>query len=554
MKKKYLLFINMVLLAFAVSSCKLPDIRGSHAPQEKNNFLPLNTDDVMDQGPVKGGVLKLFCTAPDTLNPIVSNNSYVKEFSGLVFESLVKLDRNQKPLPLLAESWEVSEDGLTWTFHMRKDVYWHDKAPFTADDVQFTIEAISNAGQSSIYRRNIEDIATFAAIDKSTFQMILKRNNSFMAELMTFPIIPKHYYAGEDITVLSSHRNMTPIGTGMYKYAKSEDQNHIRLISNENWWHEKDKEVNGVKLPYIGEINIVIGKSHINAFQANDADMISISRNEISRHSGRSGIQIKKYPSQKYEFVAFNLSKPALQDRAVRQAIAYAIDKSRIINELLPGEAIATDLPVIPDTWLYDTNITAYKPDLEKARSILSENGWKESRGALYKNINGVSTSLNLELIVNTDNDLRFKVAEKISSQLKEIGINIKVTKLNWEDLHKRLNTKKFDLVVLGWDVSSIPDISFAYSSSEIASGRNVPGYSNPDVDNYLSRILSENDANKKKALFMNMKDIINEDVPYIGLFFFNNATLYNKRIKGEMNPYIWDKFGDITGWYIPIR
>ena len=108
-------------------------------------------------------------------------------------------------------------------------------------------------------------------------------------------------------------------------------------------------------------------------------------------------------------------------------------------------------------------------------------------------------------------------------------------------------------MVLIGCTVPSIPDISFMYSTSEIATGRNIAGYSNADVDSYLDKIRLENDASLKKAQFINMKSIINDELPYIGLCFLNNAVLYNKKVRGEMNPYQWDILSDLTRWYIPI-
>lgn len=551
MRNKITKIVFILILLATLVSCSLPGANEKNV-EIKKEITNVKNDDVIDNGPVKGGVLKLFSTNPDTLNPILSDNKYVQEFSSLIFESMVYIDKNQKPVPSLSDKWDVSPDGLIWTFHIRENVLWQDKLPLTSEDVEFTVDTILKSTINSIYKRNVENIGTFTAVDQNNFRIILKRPNSFTAELMTFPIIPKHYFNGEDI--LKSAKNMKPIGTGAYKFKAFNEKKNIVLVSNENWWKAK---LIGESLPLIDEININIynnGNEQLNAFQTRDVDVVSLGPEECSRYSGRTDLTIKKFTGRNYEFVDFNLYKPLVSDLMLRQAISNAIDKVKIVSDLLPGEALASDIPVIPDTWLYDTNIISLSPDINNAKALLLKDGWKEDKGVLYKNINGIITPLNLEILVNEDNETRVRVANRISEQLKEIGVNIQVTKLSWEEELKRINTKKYDMAILGWSISSIPDLSFAYSTNEIPTGRNVAGYSNKVVDKYLDDIITENETNRKKALFLNMKDVINSDVPYIGLYFYNNAMLYNNRVRGVMNPYAWNNFNDLSRWYLPDR
>jgi len=514
------------------------------------NFLD-SEDDVIDIGPVRGGVLKLYSTNPDTLNPILTNNKYVRDYSAFVFESLVTLDRSQKAVPTLAKSWEVSDDGLTWTFHLEENVFWHDNMPFTAEDVEFTINAIISSPNSS-YKPNVSNITMFSAIDRKTFRIVLKNPNSFTAELMTFPILPKHYFEGEELA--SSPKNNSPMGTGPYKFAEYNPGQYVKLKSNENWWKSEQDNSSDLKIPYIQEIEIRLydkTKSRTDAFQGGDVDVLTIDRGLWSKYNGRTDITMKKYISNEFEYIAFNLSNKILKLPEVRQAIAYAVDKTKIINSILHGEAIASDLPLIPDTWLNDTNAVFYSPDKEKARKLLEDGGWKESNGLLYKKINGANTALKLEMLVNEDNSTRLKVAEEIKNQLKEVGIELTITKLKWDEEMKRIDRKRFDMVFIGCQITSLPDISFLYSSE---SGQlNISGYKNEEVDEYLRKITLEKNDDVKKSYYSKLKELINQDVPYLGLYFYNEAVVYSKRIKGEFNPYLWNKYFDFVRWYTPM-
>ncbi|MDP4181967.1 MAG: peptide ABC transporter substrate-binding protein [Bacillota bacterium] len=557
MKKKFIsMLIIICSLNMLLTSCSLRD--SIKIDNSKKSESIGYAGDIMDKGPVRGGALRTFSTIPDTLNPILTNNLYVKDFSQFIFESLVKLDKSQRPVPVLADKWEVSKDGLTWTFYLRNNISWHNNTPFTADDVEFTIKSILDPKISSVYKKNLEDVSAYSAVDKRTIKLILKQPNSFLAELMTFPIISKSYFNGEDL--LTTKKNDNPIGTGPYKFVSSDGKSQIKLALDEKWWRaaalRKDQT-----LPLIAEINIVLEnntKDALNDFQDDKIDVAFIKNRDFSKFSGRTDVFLKKFPSNNYEFISLNLTNPVLQDKIVRQAMAYAIDKVKLIDKIMPGEAIAADIPVIPDTWLYETNALSYVPSSKSAKDLLTQNGWKEDpkTGTMYKAIGGYYRKLEFEILVNEDDDIRYRVADMIANQLEACGITLKVTKIKWEDEFKRIYSKNYDLALLGWSIPDYSDVSYAFSSDAEQSSFNISGYKNPEIDGYLTQIKSENDDSKKKTMFFNMRSIISDEMPYIGLFFYNNAVLFNKRVRGDLSSYQWDKYSDITKWYItaPVK
>ncbi|MCR4434339.1 MAG: peptide ABC transporter substrate-binding protein [Clostridiales bacterium] len=555
MLKKYKLAILGLITVLILASCKAAPDNAKNGADSGNQADSVSSEARIDRGPVKGGVINIFSTVPDTLNPIFTSNIYVQDFSSLLYEGLVKLDKNQRPLPELSDKWEVSGDGLVWTFHIRDGVFWHDGMPLTAEDVEFTASTILSPSVSSVYKVNFQNVTTFAAVDSSTFRIILKKPDSFTAESMTFPVLPKHYYAGEDI--LKTPRNMSPVGTGPYRFVSYTDKSSIVLRANDKWWNAKDNGGSSISLPYISEVHIKIYKSSkecINAFQTGDIDVAYIEADYSGKYIGRTNLAIKKYPSRNFDFIALNLSKPALSDKSVRQAMAYAINKNKIINSFLPGAATAADILLNPDSWLYDANIVSYTPNISKAKELLAQGGWKDNNGVMYKYIRGVYVPLNMEILVNNDNNLRLKVAEEIKSQLAEIGINLEIKSVSWDEEFSLINSRVYDMALMGYSVPSIPDISFAYSAAEIYSGRNVSGYNNINVDTYLQNMMSENDSGRKKQTFQQLKATLDEDVPSIGLYFYNNAMLLNKRVRGEVNPCIWDKYNNIAKWYVTIQ
>jgi peptide/nickel transport system substrate-binding protein len=343
---------------------------------------------------------------------------------------------------------------------------------------------------------------------------------------------------------------MMPVGTGPYKFI-SDDGKLIKLSANEAWWNaSKDKK----KTPLINEIVIKIyknGSENLSALQDKEIDVAFADSLSSSRYNGNYNITIKKYPTRNYDYITFNLNRPLTADKSVRQAVAYAIDRKNIIENVIPGGATISDLPILPDSWLYDSDVIYFDHNTEKAKQILSQNGWNNSNGVLYKNLNGAVRGLTLELLVNSENSTRLKFAEEIKSQLAEAGIIVNIKSLPFDQEYNLIKAKTFDMAITGVTLTSIPDITFSYASSEIQTGRNLAGYSNPQVDSILKDMSIENDSKKKKTLFSSLRTILDDEVPYTGLFFYNNAVLYNKKIRGVTNPYYNNKYYDLPGWYV---
>lgn len=540
-RKKNIILIIFLVLSFIVTL--------SACDKDKKSLDGLDGI-IEDKGPVRGGTIKLFSTIPDTLNPIFTKNSHVKNFSSLVYEPLIKLDSNQKCVPVLSDKWTVSEDLLTWTFHIRENVFWHDNVPLTAEDVNFTFQIITDVNLQSIYKENLKNVISFSVVDKNNFAVVLKQIDSFTPELMVFPILPKHYFDGENMSI--TPKNMSPLGTGAYKFVVYNQGNTIEFTRNEKWWNAKNKDSKLPDLPYVDNIVVNIGNNSSEGakrFQTRDIDILSLEYGDSSKYSARRDLIFQKYPSKKFDYLALNLKSSFLWSKAVRQAIACAINIDGIISKTLGGNAIASDFPVIPDTWLNKSDTVAYDYNIENAKKILNQDGWTEIQGIMYKNIYGVSRPLKLQLAVNDDNKTRVKVANDIKNNLKDVGIDVEIKLMSWEEEMNIVSKKWYDMALMGVEITSIPEISFMYSTY---GGFNSAGYSNQTVDNLLEQIKKEANSATKEEFFKKMKEIITDDVPYVGLYFYHNAVVYNNRIRGEMSPNFWNVYNDINRWYLP--
>lgn len=510
-----------------------------------NSFSPDDGYEVTDRGPVYGGTLNLATLSPDTLNPLLTKDIYTKDILGIIFESLVELDNNFRPVPVLAERWEVSEGGLIWTFYLRKNVIWHDGMPFTAEDVEYTLKLLSNPSVDSIYKNSIEKVTIFEVVDKYTIRLLTSTPYAFLPEQMTFPIVPEHIFgslSGGGLLAIEK-----PIGTGPYKYVEHDKKNIVMTV-NGKWWGGT---------PYITNIVVKICRNYneyLNSVQVRESDILRVKREDLSRFNNRVHLEVKKIASKEFDFIAFNFSNPVLNDKAVRQAIAYGIDKFRLLDYLLKGRVVPAEIPLPQDSHLFNRSINPYHYDITKTRSLLKSSGWKDEQIIWSKTDNGQRYTTEFELLVNSENEIRCKLAEEISSRLAALGIRITVKQAPWEEVQRLISERNFDMVLTGWNISNVPDLSFAYSSLQVDGGNNIAGYASEKTDELLRHVLMETNEDRRRERMYDLQITVSDDIPFIGLYFINDGVICSKNIKGPVIPHCNDIYANISKWYIPTE
>ena len=550
--------IIAIIYTCLITSCQKHDSSLS-IDIDKQSLLTLDStksDSVVDDGPVKGGVLNLFCTYPDTLDPLLTKNPYLQKYFSLIFDSMIKLDKSQKPMGQLCDKWYISEDGYTWTFHVREGIVWQDGFPFTAEDIKFTIEKIISHKQNSIYSVLIDNISSFKIVDRNTIEFRLKKPNAFTAELMTFPIISSRFY-GKSENVIKAFNTKFPPGTGAYSFEAYEENESIFFTANKSWWFRKLN--NNTEIPYIPEIKIKFFKNSreaFSAFQTGSIDIISVNDDDTGIYSWKTDVTSKKYANGKWDFISINLSDKILSDKVVRQFISSCINKSEIVGDILPGRAVESEIPLIPGSWLYET---------DEWVETLSNNEKKllalniDTKKQLIEN--GLAPK-KLEILVNEENSDRIKVAEKVAQNLKNNGMEVTVNIVKWDKLISLVQSKKYDLAILGCTIPNYPDLSYIYSTPyadyqrfTATSGNhvvtNISGYKNDEVACTIENIYKSKNRDEIKRLFSELKIILNDEIPYIGLYFYYNSVIYNKNVRGNIDPYIWDEYNNIAEWYI---
>lgn len=576
--KAALIILIMIICSCLITSCNNINTFIETENDNINAETSMESDNIIDGGPVKGGTINLFSTYPDTLHPFLTKNPYLQNYFSFVFDSMVKLDKNQNPVGKLCDKWFVSEDGYTWTFHVREGIVWQDGYPLTAEDIKFTIESLISYKQDTAYWVNVDNISSVTIVDRNTVEITLKKPNAFTPELMTFPIISSRFY-GNPENIDNAFNTKFPPGTGAYSFISYEENKTMVLTASRSWWERKldnkvDSNHDNIETPYITDININFFKNTreaLGAFQARIVDVLFVNENDIELFSGKTDTSSKKYINGKWDFLSFNLSNSVLSDKVVRQYISSCINQTKIVNEILPGRAVESSIPIIPGTWLYETEEwTETLNNLEnnlkiintKSKSLMLENDWNEYEGRLYKNVNGVLTPLKLELLVNDENSYRIKVAEKIAQDLNNNGIEVNVKIVKWQEMLNLIQSKKYDIAILGCTIPDYPDLSYIYSTSysdyqKIAGtfgyqpAVNISGFYSEKVQELIEDIHKSGNRDEIKKMFIELRKIIADEVPCLGLYFYNNAIIYSKNVRGNIDPYIWDEHNNITEWYI---
>jgi peptide/nickel transport system substrate-binding protein len=481
------------------------------------------------------------------LIPILSSDSASHEIAGMIFNGLVKYDRDIKVVGDLAESWDISKDGLAITFHLRKGVRWHDGHPFAAEDILYTYQVTIDPKTPTAYAGDFLKVKKAEVLDPHTFRVTYDR--PFAPALMSWgsAILPKHLLDGKDITRSPLARH--PVGTGPYKFKEWVTGQKIVLTANPDYFEGR---------PYIdGYITRIIPDTATMFLElrANGIDRMSLTPLQYSRQTEnnlfRQNFNKYRYLSFAYTYLGYNLRKPMFADRRVRQAIAYAVNKQEIIDGIMLGLAKEATGPYKPGTWAYNSRVKTYPYDPQKARALLAEAGWQDANGDGVLEKNG--EPFVFEIITNQGNEIRAKCAEIIQKRLAEVGITVKIRVLEWAAfVNDFIKKGRFDATILGWTVSMDPDIYDVWHSSKTKPDElNFIAYKNAEVDELLEQGRSTFDQKQRKKCYDRIQEILAEDQPYLFLYVPDALPIIQKRFHG-IEPAPLGIGYNFIKWYVP--
>ena len=476
----------------------------------------------------------------------VTTDASSHEAAGYVFNGLVRYDKDLKLEGELAESWEVSPDGKRITFHLRKGVKWHDGAPFTSDDVMFTYRRMIDPRTPTAYGEDFKQVRRAASPDPHTFVVEYARPFAPALASWGMHVLPKHLLEKyPDIS--KSPLNKKPVGTGPYRFVEWKTGEKVVFDASPDYFEGK---------PYISRVITRVIPDQATMFlelKSGGVDIMTLTPPQYVRQTEtaefKKSFNKYKYTASGYTYLGFRLSHPFFRDKRVRQAIAHAADKKALIDGVLLGLGREATGPYKPGTWAYDPNVRKYPHDPARAKALLAEAGWKQKDGVLVKD----GQPFEFTVLTNAGNDARAKTAAILQQNLAEVGIRMKIRTVEWAAfINEFIDKRKFDAVILGWNITPDPDQFDIWHSSKTGPKElNHVGFANPEVDRLLDEGRSTFDLEKRKKAYFRIQEILAEEQPYVFLYVPEALPVVSNRFRGIVPAPAGITYNFIK-WYVP--
>ncbi len=575
MKKRKLISIIGLVLGFmvTVSSCSSSagntgtSNNGGTVVEQNNGVSLVNGTGQYDQetlylvGSNPDGVPAAAKNRTDTLiigiispngvfNPLLEESQYDSDINDAIWAPLLETGYDGMVIPGLSEMPEISEDGKTYTFTLKEGVKWEDGTPITSEDFEFTFKVIMDKTYTGRFERDNLDvlgweayrdgtsdsIEGFKIIDDRTFSVTLDTPNAKTINYFATDLKPlaKHIYGtnytqgnAKDLEKL----NRTPFGNGPYKFVSYKDGEEVTLVANENYYKGEPKiknlvfrvvnETNQLLLLQNGDIDIIKNSLSVTDENLQLVQQLGFANAAITEHLG-------------YGYIAINFNEEIMQDKNVRKALAYGLNRQAVVEASFGGQANVIDIPQSTVSWAYPDNedFVHYDYNPEKAKQLLEEAGWKVGSDGIREK-DGVK--LSLKFLASSPNSVNDALVPIMIENYKEIGIDLKAEQMEFRTLIDKQTEAKngnfsYHLAFLAWALTSDPDASAVFGTNGT---NNKTMYSNPKIDELMNSALNELDQNKRKELYNELYKEISDDLPYIFLYQRKNMNVSLARVKG---------------------
>lgn len=481
--------------------------------------------------PKRGGTVNfLVKPEPPHLQGALSTADAVWQTTSKFHNGLLNYDLDLKPVPELAESWEVGDDGLTITFHLRKGVKFHDGHDFSSADVKFTMEEVIKKfhPRGRTVFSHLTEVVTpdpHTAIFKfdAASPFVMYAFNASEA-----PMLPKHIYEGSDIR--ANPNNSAPIGTGPFRFVEWQKGQYIIAERNDNYW-DKGK-------PYLDKLVMRVmpdASARAIALESGELDVGGPWPVPIAEQARLGGLGHLMLETRGYGMVSpmmwleFNMRDPKLSDVRIHQAFAHAINKELLANTVWYGSASAATGPIVKTSRFYTADVPQYPYDPKKAQALLDAAGLKPDS-------NGVRLRLTFDVAPYDVNYTRS--GEFIRQQLKQIGVEVELRGQDTPTYFRRIWTDN-DFILNMYGISNSPDptigVQRMFWSKNIVKGApftNGSGFSNPQADALLEAAQVEVDPAKRKAIWHDFQRLAMTELPIVPLLQLDMMTIVNKRVK----------------------
>ena len=444
----------------------------------------------------------------------------------LMFESVVDLDEQLKPAPMLADSWE--HEGKTWTFKLRPNVLFHNGAEMTATDVVRSYEAFITSYTDNPYFNRMQAIAGMEATDIYTLKVTGQTAGISTLYAMNFPVM--------QYTTLG---DAMPRGSGPYWYIGRDAEDNIRLEANPLWW-KKQPAIHSIVFKRYDDAGDAIEAVH-----TNQVDMLSTTSPKAAFSRKLADLTSMDYTTLTYEMLIPNLSDVSLMsDIRMRQAVMYAIDRSVIASNAYLDMAVQCEVPIQPSSWLYESQSAIYYYSPERALQLLNEMGWYDltGNGKLNKLEGRLlrEPSVNIITYNESTSSIRENAANLVANYLEAVGVNARVTVMSQSRLRENLRARSYDLALVGVNLSEVPNMSAIFGRGATL---NFNGFGNDNMEMYLQQATAAGDESILKSAFSDMQMYVVNRLPIMGLLFRTGTVLSNRSLGGMTALRLYDAF-----------
>lgn len=524
-------------------------------------LVPRSTVTVPDTG---GTYVEGVAGTPQYINPLLCQlHDEDRDLCSLTFAGLTKFNDTGDVVPDLATTWNISDDGITYTFKLRQDAKWSDGAAVTADDVMFTAQMLQDPGFPG--RSDVGSLWRTIKVDKLdayTVQFQLSQPLAPFLDFTTIGLLPQHVLSGTnsaDLTKLSF--NLQPIGNGAWHVVEVNTTGNrvssIALEPSPNYYGAKPN-LSRLVFRYYANLQAVF-----DGYRAGDVDGFgNLSLADEKRAEARDDLTMYTATRSRYTALFFNLRRDsgaiALSDKAVRQALMYAIDRQKLVQDVLGGDAIVADTTFIPGTWAYDADVKRYPYDPNRAVEILRDNGYELATVApsnvsvWQKNGEPIAFTLLIQ-----DDTTRRAVAEAIAKQWRDLGVQVTVQPVR-NLVRDFLGPRQFQVALVDTLVDGDPDpYPIWHRSQMVVPGQNYTGWDNKDVSDWLEAARTTTDRSKRSELYRQFQDAFAEELPALPLYYPTYKYAISTRVKQVQIPpliYPSDRLRTIGNWYINTK
>ncbi len=556
-RKTSLLLSLLVASSLVLSACG-PKQATTDKPAETPADKPAAS---AEKKPARGGQVVIpLDKEPDSFNPILYSTAFGAEVIQHISETLFDFNDNWEPTPSLAESWKWSDDKLTFTVNLRQGVKFTDGAELTADDVVFTLMALKDPGYTGPRASSMKDIESVTAVDKHTVAFKLSKPFAPIFTNINYGILQKKLFESTSIADMEKNPvSMNPVGTGPYKLKEYVRGQYVLLERNNDWW---GTAVYG-GAPFIDTILLKVipdSQTQLAALQNGEIDWMNPEPSDVTmlETDYKDKLTAYNYDRNGFGYIQMNNQKAPLNDKLVRQALTYGLDRNSIITGVMEGRATIPPGPIPPVSWAFDKNAKSYDYDPAKAKSLLEEAGYKLNANGIYEK-NG--QPLKLTFYGSSGSTLIEGIAAIARNNWKQIGVELDVQLMDYNAMSDNfVKPGKFDLSFGGMSLGLDPDSQYNLFHSSTGTpdakgnvnGFNRARYGNPEVDKLLEQARAESDVAKRKEFYTQFQQIVIDEAPVIMVYANKYTDFVSSKVKNIRNfPGVGASTQYIYQWYI---